>query len=668
MAPITFLVGIALASWSPKPQVTMASLLAELTNRDTMASYPSPEFGGAQASSYDRTQTNPLDSKTWFNNQDYGQFIRTEQHQGHTEWVVMDHEGPGAVTRIWTPLLADKNRMRVRFYFNGSDVPTIEENFNDLLRGNGRIKSPFAFIAWPDPKVTDGVGADLYFPIPFTSGCKVTLSEEPFYYSIGYRAYKPGTRVNTFTWSDYDALKSRIDAVGRQLPFDSTPRATDSVKDKARLRSGDSVQVRLPKGSRAISQIELEVPRTISSQSLRSTILEVTFDGNQTVWCPIGDFFGCGINLRAVTDRYRRVTEKGKLECSWAMPYRKSCTVRLVNTGQEETPLSIYVRTKPWQWTDRSMLFHANWHHDYPLATRPMTDWNYLEATGKGVYVGDTLTVMNPSSAWYGEGDEKVYVDGEKFPSQLGTGTEDYYGYAWGMAEQWSSAFMSMPARDIKGRENWMGFTTTSRVRGLDEIPFSRSLKFDMEVWHWADCKVEYSAATFWYARLGATSNRVAAPIESARPLPEVSIGVKGAIEFEGLEVIQKSPGMVTSTQSGGISVGSWSAGQQLFLQAQRVGDFVEIRLPVAHPGRQHVWLYATKSYDYGISQFSINGRIAKEVDLWTPIPSAFGPIDLGVFDLAGKGAMLRVEITGTNPKSTGPRFYSGLDCAVLKP
>ena len=38
---------------------------------------------------------------------------------------------------------------------------------------------------------------------------------------------------------------------------------------------------------------------------------------------------------------------------------------------------------------------------------------------------------MNPVEAWWGEGDEKVFVDGEKFPSHFGTGTEDYYGYAW---------------------------------------------------------------------------------------------------------------------------------------------------------------------------------------------------------------------------------------------
>ena len=80
------------------------------------------------------------------------------------------------------------------------------------------------------------------------------------------------------------------------------------------------------------------------------------------------------------------------------------------------------------------MHFHANWHYEYPIhayGARGTKDWNYIEAQGKGVYVGDNLAVMNPVKEWWGEGDEKIYVDGEKFPSHFGTGTEDYYGYAW---------------------------------------------------------------------------------------------------------------------------------------------------------------------------------------------------------------------------------------------
>ena len=47
------------------------------------------------------------------------------------------------------------------------------------------------------------------------------------------------------------------------------------------------------------------------------------------------------------------------------------------------------------------------------------------------------LLSITPTWVGGGEGDEKVYVDGETFPSHFGTGTEDYYGYAWGRYEPW---------------------------------------------------------------------------------------------------------------------------------------------------------------------------------------------------------------------------------------
>ena len=63
---------------------------------------------------------------------------------------------------------------------------------------------------------------------------------------------------------------------------------------------------------------------------------------------------------------------------------------------------------------------------------QPSSDWNYITIDGQGVYAGDTLAVMNPEADWWGEGDEKIWVDGEEFRSHFGTGTEDYYGYAYG--------------------------------------------------------------------------------------------------------------------------------------------------------------------------------------------------------------------------------------------
>jgi hypothetical protein len=131
--------------------------------------------------------------------------------------------------------------------------------------------------------------------------------------------------------------------------------------------------------------------------------------------------------------------------------------------------------------------------------------------------------VFSPAPNWYGEGDERIYIDGEKVPSHIGTGTEDYYGYAWGMAHYFSSPFMSTPERDGTTQEDWRGYTTDSRLRLLDAIPFRSGLKHDMEIWDGADTQVDYAVGTFWYARPGAESNRAPQPQEAAQALKETA-------------------------------------------------------------------------------------------------------------------------------------------------
>jgi hypothetical protein len=128
-------------------------------------------------------------------------------------------------------------------------------------------------------------------------------------------------------------------------------------------------------------------------------------------------------------------------------------------------------------------------------------DINYTKLEGEGIYVGDVLVLFNTEPRWWGEGDEKIYVDGEGFPSHIGTGTEDYYGYAWCRPESFTNhPFISQP----DGSGNLApGYTVNIRYRGLDGIPFKESLTFDMELWHWTKALMNYAVATFWYMKPG---------------------------------------------------------------------------------------------------------------------------------------------------------------------
>lgn len=205
------------------------------------------------------------------------------------------------------------------------------------------------------------------------------------------------------------------------------------------------------------------------------------------------------------------------MTCRWVMPYQKSARVTVENFGKQPVTVRLDLAIGDWGWDGRSMLFHANWRYEYPIPTRPPKDWNYITVAGRGVYAGDALSVFSPEPEWWGEGDEKIYVDGESFPSVFGTGTEDYYGYSWGGTKLFQTPFVNQVRAD--GPKN-QGHTVVTRTRNLDGIPFSKSLKFDMEIWHWKDCRVAYAVTTYWYAMPGAAVNIKPSPEKLDAPLP----------------------------------------------------------------------------------------------------------------------------------------------------
>ena len=80
--------------------VTIRSLLQEMIDRDRLPQLPALPFIAGQASSYDRASVAP-DKPGWFANQDFGMYVRTETNHGRKEHVMMDVDGPGAITRWW---------------------------------------------------------------------------------------------------------------------------------------------------------------------------------------------------------------------------------------------------------------------------------------------------------------------------------------------------------------------------------------------------------------------------------------------------------------------------------------------------------------------------------------------------------------------------------------
>jgi hypothetical protein len=106
------------------------------------------------------------------------------------------------------------------------------------------------------------------------------------------------------------------------------------------------------------------------------------------------------------------------------------------------------------------------------------------------------VAIESRSDEWWGEGDEKVWVDGDTFPSWFGTGTEDYFGYANASREPFTTPYRFMAATG-PGR----GQIANARFHVLDAIPFRSSLRFDLELWHWdPDEAVQFDTLAYFYA------------------------------------------------------------------------------------------------------------------------------------------------------------------------
>lgn len=107
--------------------VTFASLLAEMVNRPEVTHPPVHSYRSLEASSHDRASVTPGDPTGWFANSDSNQVIRYETNQGRTEAVMMEHSGPGVITRIWTPYFyfdySNRVGTNLRIYIDGETTP-----------------------------------------------------------------------------------------------------------------------------------------------------------------------------------------------------------------------------------------------------------------------------------------------------------------------------------------------------------------------------------------------------------------------------------------------------------------------------------------------------------------------------------------------------------------
>ncbi len=286
-------------------------------------------------------------------------------------------------------------------------------------------------------------------------------------------------------------------------------------------------------------------------------LLRIYYDGNPRpgVEAPLGDFFANCFGRRSeVISLPVCVEDADSYNCFWRMPFRKSIRIEIVN--QSDKPIRLLYYNIDWIKKDKisedTPYFYAQYRQEYPV--KQGKDYVVLDTEGKGHYVGTVLAVRTRSPAWFGEGDEKIYIDGEKKPSIWGTGTEDYFLSAWGL-KRCSTPYFGTPYFDQWGIIG--GHTSAYRWHINDPIVFNKGIKVTIEHFGWMsddenpkdmrnswnERQDDYSSVAFWY-QTGTPTFTARVPSAKERKLPSLDRVIVLAKDF--LDHQHHGPGRAT--------------------------------------------------------------------------------------------------------------------------
>ncbi|WP_218013587.1 DUF2961 domain-containing protein [Georgenia sp. 311] len=287
------------------------------------------------------------------------------------------------------------------------------------------------------------------------------------------------------------------------------------------------------------AQVEDEEPILRSNELLRDLRLRMTFDGEQTVDAPLGEFFGSGLGEAEVHAlMYAMETEEdGSYLSWWPMPFAQRATIDLVNTS-----------TLPLEAGEATVTSHADDAVADQLADRAIgyfraesrvgeteagQDWIFLETNGTGRFVGVNHTMVGLITAGnirnYLEGDERVFVDGSRSPQLHGTGSEDFYNGGWYFnRNEFSAPFNGAPAMQTGILECPNQCDAAYRLMITEAVSFGSSIRFGIEPGPVANEPARYSSTAFWYGHEDVSTLRVTDRIDVGDPASEGAHGYTG--------------------------------------------------------------------------------------------------------------------------------------------
>ncbi len=343
-------------------------------------------------------------------------------------------------------------------------------------------------------------------------------------------AQSPAISTLSSLTQPHDYVQKRISSYDR----------TGGNADFRQIAPGETLTLLDEAGPGTITHVWITIA-TDEQFHLKKLVLRMYWDGEATpsVEAPIGDFFGLGNGQYFLYQSAGLAVASDKaLNSFFPMPFQKHAKISVTNEGKEKVDafyfnIDYQAHSKPLP--ENTLYFHAQYRQAYPAAGwtnqwqsngDPLVDgkknltgegnYVWLEAKGKGHFVGVTMSVLQNQDHWWGEGDDMFFVDGETLPSINGTGSEDYFLGAWDFGgHPFSYASFGAP---VVGAELAGSRWSLYRFHLDSPIPFTKSIKATIEHGHANHRSDNYSSVAYWYQTEPHAAFPVLPPVDQRLP------------------------------------------------------------------------------------------------------------------------------------------------------
>ena len=610
--------------------VTTGSLLIEMIDLAAQARFPNPAFRTIQYSSYDRRSRLP-GGPDWFANSDgfgkepipnFERVLREPDNQGIGEYLIADVKGPGAIVRLWSAAISGE----IRLYLDGNTTPVYSGSAIDFFHKT-----------YDDYELPDGLDYEQmsktiyqrdasYAPLPFAKRMRLVWEgnlDTIHFYQVQVRIYTSPTRVTTFSPEDLTRFLDTFNRVSLVLSDPDAhmiPTSSSSPIDfNLEIPSGKKSTAFSLDGPGALEYLKVKIEAGQRDLALRQTLMNINCDGYPWghVQSPVGDFFGAAPGINPFRSLPFSVHPDGTMVCRFVMPYKTTISVSFENLGSQNIRIhgSALPNNTPWD-DDRSMHFRARWRidHDLIASNQAVQDLPFLLASGQGVYVGTTAFILNPNEVptpygnWWGEGDEKVFLDNDPMPAVFGTGSEDYFNYSWSSPEIFDFPYCGQPRNDGPGNR---GFVTNFRWHILDRMPFQNGIRFFMELYsHERTPGLSYGRIAYHYARPGLTDDSQVVMPSDLRPpelppkwSPAARMGARNSVIYQAEQILRGNP--ATRFKEGRL----WADSRLMVWNPRSDGEQIQFDLPITEPGNKKIYITAALTPDSGRIELQLDGE-----------------------------------------------------------